>query len=63
MYFITDPHDLAHLRHGELLKEADNRRLIREARKARYARSGNGYRLIAAGQRLFESARETTHAA
>jgi hypothetical protein len=63
MFHVNVNYDLAQIRHDELLKEAAENRVIRQARKARYARSGLGYRFISAGASLFRDAHESPHVA
>ena len=45
---------VARARFEKMRQDADDRRLVQMSKRARYARSGNGYRFIAAGQSLFE---------
>lgn len=58
MLYRPDAYDLATARQEELRRERAEDRLIRVARKARYIRSGDGYRFVPAGQSLFAESPE-----
>jgi hypothetical protein len=60
---LTQLQELAKMRQEEILREAANDRLIRNARKARYARFGSGFRFIAAGELFFRCGDDRLHAA
>jgi hypothetical protein len=63
MFYRDNAYDLSIFHHGELLREASDDRVIKMARKARYTRSGSGYRFIAAGETLFHRHDEARRAA
>ncbi|HLJ67459.1 MAG TPA: hypothetical protein VKX16_08870 [Chloroflexota bacterium] len=58
MYLVEAP-EIVRSRHEQYRREAAEDRIVRAARKARFARSGSGYRFIPVGARLFRKIDDT----
>jgi hypothetical protein len=60
---MIDAGTFARRRQAQMLRDREESGLVERSRRARYARSGAGYRFIPAGGSLFERRAETARVA